>query len=162
MMLKRCFAAVLSSVILIGKVHAQEVIVAREKKTEHPAKTPQPAEHVASESPTATPHKPKSREKRSAPATLTLEEMRAAGVRAAGGTNEQSVSQSTKAREPEVQSASAPNPPIESPRPMKRETPVEPRSSPRPSRSRGSNLEGMVPIRPTMMESGREAPTPSP
>jgi hypothetical protein len=45
---------------------------------------------------------------------------------------------------------------------VKRETPVEHRSSPRPSRSRGANIEGTGPIRPTMMESGREAPSPSP
>jgi hypothetical protein len=43
-----------------------------------------------------------------------------------------------------------------------RETPVEQKSSSRPSRSRGTNIEGIGPIRPTMMESGREAPSPSP
>src|ERR1044072_2978373 len=104
-MLKRFFPAVLCSIILIGKIHAQEVIVAREKKAGHPEQTPQPPEQVASESPTPTPHKAKSREKKSAPARLTLEEMRAAGARAAGGANERSVPQSTKTREPEVESA---------------------------------------------------------
>ena len=87
-MLKRFFRAVLCSVILIGKIHAQEVIVAREKKPELPAQTPQPSEQLASESPTPAPRKSKSREKKSAPARLTLEEMRAAGARAAEGSNE--------------------------------------------------------------------------
>src|SRR4029453_12649522 len=162
-MLKRFFGAVLCSVILIGKIHSQEVIVAREKKTQLPVQTPQPAEQLASESPTPAPRKSKSREKKSAPATLTLEEMRAAGARAAGGSNDRSVSQTTKTREPDVENVPMPNPTVaETPRPVKRETPVEDRSSPRPSRSRGTNIDGMGPIRPTMMESGREGPTPSP
>ena len=162
-MLKRFFRAVLCSVILIGKIHAQEVIVVRERKPELPTQTPQPAEQLASESPTPAPHKSKSREKKSAPAKLTLEEMRAAGARAAEGSNDRSVSQSRKTPEADVESAPVPNPTVaETPRPVKRETPVEQRSSPRPSRSRGTNIEGMGPIRPTMMESGREAPSPSP
>jgi hypothetical protein len=45
---------------------------------------------------------------------------------------------------------------------MKRETPGEQMSSSSPSRSRSTTIEGMGPIRPTMMESGREAPSPSP
>jgi hypothetical protein len=162
-MLKRFFRAVLFSVVLIGKIHAQEVIVAREKKLELPKQTPQPAEQLTSESPTPAPRKSKSREKKSAPAKLTLEEMRAAGARAAGGSNDGSGSQSAKTREPEVESAPMPNPTVgETPRSVKRETPVEQRSPSRPSRSRGSNIEGIGPIRPTMMESGREAPSPSP
>jgi len=161
-MLKRFFPAVLCGVILIGKIHAQEVIVAREKKSERPAQTPQPSEQIASEFPTPTPHKPRAREKKSVPSTLTLEEMRAAGARAAEGGNEPSVPQSKKARESEGERAAVPNPTVaETPRPVKRETPVE-RSSPRPSRSRGSNLEGIGPIRPTIIESGREQPGPSP
>jgi hypothetical protein len=162
-MLKRFFWALLCSIILIAKIHAQEVIVAREKKREPPTQTPQPAEQLTSESPTPPPRKSKSREKKSVPAMLTLEEMRAAGARAAEGPNEGSVSQSNKTREPDVENSPAPNPTVaETHRPVKRETPVEQRSSPHPSRSRGTNIEGMGPIRPTMMESGREAPSPSP
>jgi len=162
-MLKRFLGAILCSVILIGKIHAQEVIVAREKKTELPKRTPEPSEQLASESPTPAPRKSKSREKKPAPSKLTLEEMRAAGARAAGGAAERSGSQSTKTREPDVESAPMPNPTVaETPRSVKRETPVEQKSSPRPARSRGTNTEGVGPIRPTMMESGREAPSPSP
>ena len=163
MTLKRFFWVVLCNVILIGKIHAQEVIVAREKKPELPAQTPQPSEQLPSESPIPAPRKSKSHEKRSTAATLTLEEMRAAGARAAEGSKDRSVSQSTKAREPDVESAPVPNPTVaETHKPVKRETPVEQKSSSRPSRSRGTNIEGMGPIRPTMMESGREAPSPSP
>jgi hypothetical protein len=161
-MLRRFFRAILCSVVLIGKMHAQEVIVAREKKSELPRQTPQPSEQLSSESTTPAVRKSK-REKKSAPARLTLEEMRAAGARAAEGPKDRSVSQSTKTHDPDVESAPAPNPTVvETHRPVKRETPVEQRSSSRPSTSRGANIEGLGPIRPTMMESGREAPSPSP
>jgi hypothetical protein len=164
-MLKRFFPAILCSIILIGEMHAQEVIVAREKKAElPPAQTPQPSEEIASESPAPTPRISKSREKKSAPARLTLEEMRAAGARAAEGSNEESGSlTNTRRREPNLESAPVPHPTIaETPRPVRRETPVEQRSSSRSSKSRGTVIEGTGPIRPTLMESGREAPSPSP
>jgi hypothetical protein len=163
MMLKRFCGAILCGAILIGKIHAQEVIVAREKKTELPKQAPELSEQLASESSTPTPRKSKSLEKKSAPSKLTLEEMRAAGARAGGGSNDRSGSQSTKTREPDVEGTRMPNPTVaETPKSVKRETPVEQRSSSRPSKSRSTNIEGMGPIRPTMMESGREAPSPSP
>jgi cytoskeletal protein RodZ len=166
-LLRALFRALVCSVILIGKIQAQEVIVAREKQPEPLRQTPeppkqavQPSEELPSETPAPTPRKSKSREKKSAPASLTLEEMRAAGVRAAGGLNTQSSSQSPKTREPDAENAPAPNPTVAAtPRPVKRETPVERRSSARP---RSTNLEGIGPIRPTMIESGREPPSPSP
>ena len=162
-MLKRFFRAVVCSVILIGKIHAQEVIVASEKKPELPKQTPQPSEQLPSESTTPTPRKSRSHEKKSASSRLTLEEMRAAGARAAEGPKDRSISQSTKTREPDVESAPVPKPPaVESHRPVKRETPVEQKSSSHSSTSRGANIEGLGPIRPTMMESGREASSPSP
>lgn len=162
-MLKRFFRAIFCSVVLIGKIHAQEVIVAREKKSELPKRTPQPSEQLASESATPEPRKSKSREKKSVPARITLEEMRAAGARAAEGPKDRSISQSTKTREADVESAPVPNPTVvETHRPVKRETPIEQRRSSRPSTSRGANIEGLGPIRPTMIESGREAPSPSP
>jgi len=161
-MLKRFFPVILFSVVLIGKIHAQEVIVAREKKSELRRHTQQPSEQLSSESTTPTPHKSNPREKKSAPPRLTLEEMRAAGARAAEGPKDRSVSQSAKTREPEVESAPMANPAVpETHRPVKRETPVEQRSSSRAAKSGGTNIQGLEPIRPTMLESGREAPTPS-
>lgn len=162
-MLKRFFWAALCSIVLIDGVQAQEVIVAREKKSGHPKRTPEPSEQVAPESSTPAPRKSKSREKKSAPSKLTLEEMRAAGARAAGGSNESPGPQSPKTREANVESVPMTNPAVaETPRSVKRESPVEQRSSHRPSKGRGTNVEGVGPIRPTMIESGREAPSPSP
>jgi hypothetical protein len=169
-MLRRLFPALLCSVILVGNIFAQEVIVAREKKPE-PAKPPpepssqtmQPSEELPSETPAETPRKHKPREKKSTSRTLTLEKMRAAGARAAEGPNEQSPSEPIKTREPKVERAPAGNPIVaETPRPAKRQTPVARENSSRPTQQRGTTLEGIGPIRPTMMESGREPPSPSP
>ena len=160
MMLKLFFPIVLCGVIFIWKIHAQEVIVAHEKKPELPAQTPQSSEQLSSESPTPAPHKVKSREKKSVPERLTLEEMRAAGARAAQGPSDRSVSRPIKSSGADVESAPVPSPTVaEASRPVKRETPFEQKSS---SRSPGTKTEGAGPIRPTLMESGREAPSPSP
>jgi hypothetical protein len=169
-MLKRLFPVLLCSVVIIGKIHAQEVIVARENKPEPvrqppkpPMETVQPSEELPSETPAPTPRKSKPREKKSASGTLTLEKMRAAGARAAEGSNERSPSESTKTREPDVESAPARNPIVaETPRPVKRQTPVAQESSSRSTKARNTPFEGIGPIRPTMMESGREPPSPSP
>ena len=160
-MLKQILRPLLCGVVFVGKVHAQEVIVAREKKPEVPTPTVQPSEQISSETPTPAPRKSRPREKTSAPATLTLEEMRAAGERAAEGLNDRSVSKKT--RQPDTATAPLPSPVVvETPRPAKRETPMEQRRSSRPSKPVSTNMEGLSPIRPTMMESGREAPSPSP
>ena len=162
-MLNGFLRTLLCSIIFIGKVHAQEVIVAREKKPEPPKPTPQPSEQVTPESTIPTPRKSKPRERKSTPARLTLEEMRAAGARAAGGSNERSVSQAAKTHQADVEGAPTPNPTVpETPRPLKRQTPVEQRSPSRSTQPRSTTLDGIGPIRPTMMESGREPPSPSP
>jgi hypothetical protein len=162
-MLKRFLPPILCGVVFVGKIHAQEVIVAREKKSEVPTPTVQSSEQISSETPTPAPRKSRSAEKKSAPARITLEEMRAAGGRAAGGSNDRSVSQSKKNRESDVDSVQPPTPvAVETPEPVKKETPMEQRKSSRSSKPASTNLEGLGPIRPTMMESGREASSPSP
>jgi hypothetical protein len=162
-MLRQFLRPLLCGVVFVGKVHAQEVIVPREKKQEAPVPTPtiQPSERISSETPTPASRKSRSREKKSASATLTLEEMRTAGERAAEGLNDRSVSKKT--RQPDTATAPLPSPVVaETPRPVKRETPMEQRRSSPPSKPASTNPEGLGPIRPSMMESGREAPSPSP
>jgi hypothetical protein len=169
-MLRRLFPALLCSVIIIGKIPAQEVIVPHEKKPEalnQPQESPkqivQPPEELPSETPAPTPRRSKPRERKSTSGTRTLEEMRAAGARAAGGLNDRTVSQDTKTREADVESAPARNPTItETPKPIRRQKPVEQRSSSPPTKPRNTTGEGVGPIRPTMIESGREPPSPSP
>jgi hypothetical protein len=164
-MRKRFLRFLFCGIIVIGRIHAQEVIVPHEKKPESLKQMVQPPEQIFSETPTPTPRprKSKPREEKSAPARPTLEEMRTAGERAAEGSNDGSVSQPRKTRKQHVASAPAPNPTItETHRPVKQETPIEQKSPSRRSTSRSTNLEGIGPIRPTLIESGREAPSPSP
>src|ERR671925_340890 len=84
---RRAFRAALSlllgSFALLGQIHAQEVVVLRETKPEAPKPAAQPSETPPPESATPTPDKPKARAKKSASNGPTLEEMRAAGARAA-------------------------------------------------------------------------------
>ena len=164
-MLNAFFTAALCSFILSGQTHAQEVIVARETKPEAPKQTAPSSEQSRSESPAPERAKPKSRQKKSASAVPTLEQMRMAGARAAEGQENRSVPQSTRAGGSDTEIAPAPIPTVaETPKPVKRETPVEQKSAPRMSKLRSSKFEGIGPIRPTMIESGREEPsaTPSP
>ena len=66
-------------------------------------------------------------------------------------------------REPDVEIAPMPNPTVaQTHRPVKRETPIEQTVRLVPPNREVANIEGLGPIRPTMMESGREAPSPSP
>src|SRR5262249_10126906 len=142
-MLRRLFPALLCGVIIIGKIHAQEVIVAREKKPEPlsqppepPSQTVQPSQELPSQTSTPRPLRSKPREKKSTGGTLTLEEMQAAGARAAEGLNDRSVSQPMKTREADVGKTPAPSPAVaETRRPVIKETPVEERNSSRPTKS---------------------------
>jgi hypothetical protein len=163
LMLKGFFGALLCSIVLVGQIHAQEVIVAREKKPEAPKQEAQPSEPVPLESPTPRPSKARSGARKSASAGPTLEQMRAAGALAAERLNSPSSPQSPKTAESQSEATAVQVPVVSAtPRPVKRQTPVEQKSTSRASRSRPEKLEGVGPIRPTMMESGREEPSVTP
>jgi cytoskeletal protein RodZ len=170
LILKWFFGALLCGVMFVGQIRAQEVIVAREKKPEAPKQEgeppkqePLPSEAEPLESPTPSPSKPRVRAKKSASTAPTLEQMRAAGALAAERSNSPSSPQSPKTVESQSNSTAVQAPVIaETPRPVKRQTPVEQKSTSRTSRSRPEKLEGVGPIRPTMMDSGREQPSASP
>src|SRR5256884_9892852 len=77
-MRKGLFRVLLCGLVLVGQVHAQEGIVAREKKPEAPKEeTPPPSEQTPSESPPPETTKPKSRTKKST--GPNIEQMREAG-----------------------------------------------------------------------------------
>src|SRR5947207_15673592 len=79
-MLKIFFSALICSLVFVGQVHAQEVIVAHEKKPEAPKQAAPSSEQTPSESPTPTITKPKSREKKSGSTTLKAEQMQMAAA----------------------------------------------------------------------------------
>jgi cell division septation protein DedD len=163
LILKWFFGALLCSIVLVGRIRAQEVIVAREKKPEAPKQEAQASEPVPLESPTPRPSKARSRAKKSTSAGPTLEQMRAAGALAAERLNSSSSPQPPKTGESQSETTAVQVPVVSAtPKPVKRQTPVEQKSTSRTSRSRPEKLDGIGPIRPTMMESGREQPSGSP
>ena len=163
-MLKSSFKPLLCSVFLVGQtIHAQEVVVPHETEpeTSEQAAPSSESEQTSSESATPARAKPKPREKKSA--APTLEQMRAAGALAAGGRSDRSVSQPTSTGAPHSETPAAPSPVVsQTPRPVKREAQIQQKSASRPSTPRSSKLEPIGPVRPTMIESGREQPSATP
>ncbi len=164
-MLRGFFKPLLCSLVVVGQMHAQEVVVPRETKPEAPEQATPSSESEQTPSESATPGrtKPKPREKKSASAAPTLEQMRAAGALAGEGRNNRSVPQSTRTGASGSETAAATSPAVSAtPTPVKREVQVEQKSASRPSRPRGTKLEAIGPVRSTMIESGREQPSATP
>jgi hypothetical protein len=162
-MLRGFFQLLLCSLALVGQMHAQEVVVPRETKPEAPtqAASPPEAEQTPSESATPARTKPKPREKKSV--APTLEQMRASGALAGEGRSERSVPQPTRTGGSRSETAAAASPAVSpTATPVKREAPIAQKSTPHPSAPRGTKLEPIGPVRPTMIESGREQPNATP
>jgi hypothetical protein len=153
----------LCCLVLVRHIHAQEVVVPHETKPEAPEQAPPSSESEQTPLESATPArtKPKSREKKSA--APTLEQMRASGALAGEGRSDRSVPQPTRTAKSRSETAAAPSP-AASPTatPVKREARIQQKSTPRPAPLRGSNLEPIGAVRPTMIESGREQPSATP
>src|SRR5258707_2500508 len=105
------FSVLLCSFILVGRTHAQEVIVARETKPEAPKQAAPSPEQTPSESATPERTKPKSRAKKSISAEPTLEQMRMAGALAARRLNNPTPSQTRRSGQSETEASPTPNPP---------------------------------------------------
>ena len=162
---KGFFIVLLCNFVLVGPMHAQEVIVARETKPQAPKQAAPPPEQTPSESATPEQPKPKSRGRKSASAVPTLEQMRMAGALAAERLNNPSPSQTSRSGQSDSEAAATAKPIVqETPKPTKRETPPEQPSASRRQSSRPTKQEAAGAVRPTFMESGREQPsvTPSP
>jgi hypothetical protein len=164
-MLKGFIKPLLCSVFLVGQtIHAQEVVVPHETKPEAPAQAAPSSESEQTPSESATPvrTKPKSHEKKSA--APTLEQMRASGALAGEARSDRSTAQPTKTGGSRSETEAAAPRPAVSPiaTPVKREAHIQQNRTPRPSSARGTTLEPIGPVRPTMIESGREQPSATP
>ena len=162
-MLRGFFQLLLCSLALVGQMHAQEVVVPRETKPEAPtqAASPPESEQTPSESATPARTKPKPREKKSA--APTNEQMRASGALAGEGRSDRSVPQPTTTGRSRSKTAPAANPtasPVATP--MKRDAHIPQKSASHPSTLGGTKLESIGPVRPSMIESGREQPSATP
>ena len=163
-MLKGFFKPLLCSVFLVGQmIRAQEVVVPHETKPETPeqAAPSSESEQTPSESAAPTRTKPKPREKKSV--APTLDQMRASGALAGQGRNDRPVPQPTRTGTSRPETAAAPRPAVSTtPTPVKREAKVEQKSASRPSTPRSTKLEPIGPVRPTMIDSGRQQPSATP
>jgi hypothetical protein len=159
------FIMLLVSAVLVGQMHAQQVIVARETKPEAPKQAAPPPEQTPSESPTPEPEqaKPKSHSKKSTSAAPTLEQMRMAGALAAERLNNLGASQTNRSGQAGSEATAAPSRVVsETPKPTRKEPRSEPISTPRQPSSRTGKMEPIGTVRSTFMESGREQPSVSP
>jgi hypothetical protein len=162
-MLRGFFRALVCSLVLVGQMHAQEVVVPSETKPEAPRQATPSSESEQTPSESATPArtKPKRREKKSA--VPTMEQMRASGALAAEGRSDRSVPQPTRTGASRSETAAVASPAV-SPTAtrVKREAHIQQKSASRASTPRGTKLEPIGPVRPTIIESGREQPSVTP
>jgi hypothetical protein len=163
-MLRGFFRPLLCSLALVGQMDAQEVVVPREtqKEASTEAAPASESEQTPSESPTPAPRtKRKPREKKSV--TPTLEQMRASGALAAEGRNDRSVAEPNKTGKSHQETTPTLRPVVmPTTTPEKREAHIPQKNASRPSAQRGAKLESIGPVRPTMMESGREPSSATP
>lgn len=163
LMLKGFFSALIGSLVLVGHVHAQEVIVGHEKKPEAPKQAAPSSEQTPPESPAPALTESKSREKKSGSIPLTAEQMRMAGALAAERLENRSSPQPARTGGPESEPRAAELSAVsETPKPLKKEPRTEQTSVPRRSNPRSTKPEPLGAIRPTMIESGRQEPSATP
>ena len=163
MVMKGLITALLCGFAVVVQMRAQEVVVARETKPDAAKQAAPVSERPERESGTPAEPKPRVREKRPASSTPTVEQMRMAGALAAERLTSGTIQQ------PGTSEASSPSrgrggerPPNVSGTVKPVETRAEKTSASRESKSRSTKSEEGAPVRPTMMESGREEPSASP
>jgi hypothetical protein len=156
-MATKAFTALLCSLAIVGQMRAQEVTVARETKPSVPEPATSASGLTGSESESATPKKAPNRKKKSTETLPTVEQMRTAGVLAAERLKNQGRVEKAKASPtPKPEVAREQPVPGES---LRNEKPVEQSSVRHESKSGAKKLEALGPIgpiRPTIMESGRQ------
>ena len=162
-MATKAFTALLCGFAIVGQMRAQEVMVARETKPNAPEPAAPASELTGSESESGAPKKASNRKKTSAEALPTVDQMRTAGALAAERLKNQGRVEKTKA-------SSGPKPEVAREQPVpgesvRKEKPVEQSSAPHESKSGTKKLEAVGPVgpvRPTMMESGKQETDTSP
>ena len=159
-MLKQFFTALLCGLSVAGQMRAQEVVVAREEKPSASEGAAPVSERTDSESATATRMDTQARKKKSASTVLTVEEMRMAGALAAER-------QKKPARVEQTSATGGPS--RQAPKTFegalaekqKKQIRLEQPSVPRPPKSQTGKSEAVDPVRPTMIESGKQEPAAS-
>ena len=152
-MLKRLSTALLCGLAVAGQMRAQEVVVAGERKLDAPERATPPSGRM----------KPQVRENKSTPAVPTVEQMRMAGALAAERLNDRPLQETGAAAGSSSQTARAGiSNASGAAEPVRKETRVEQTSAPRTPNSQTMKSGGIVPVRPTMIESGKQEADASP
>lgn len=162
-MLRGFLRPLLCSLVFVGQMHAQEVVVPHETKPEAPRQATPSSESEQTPSESATPARTKAKPREKKSAAPTLEQMRASGALAGEGRSDRSIPQPTITGKSHSETMAMPRPAV-SPTAtvMKRETHIPQKTASRPSPPRSTKWEAIGPIRPTMIESGREQPSATP
>ena len=157
-MLREILTALLCSFAIAGQICAQEVVVAHEAKPNPSERVAPVSEKTKPESETATELKSHVREKKSASITPTIEEMRMAGALAAERQKNQGrVEQASTTGGSGLSAAKTGALAVE----QKEETRAERTNASRASTSQTTKSETVAPVRPTMIESGKQEPAAS-
>jgi len=154
---RKAFTALLCSFAIAGQMRAQEVMLPRETKP-NAAEPAMPAPKLSdSESDSAPAKKAPERKKKSAAALPTIEQMHMAGALAAERLK-------NRARVEKTNVSPAPSPEVAKVQPVlgespRKEKPIEQSSAPHESKSSTKKVDAVgrsEPVRPTMMESGKQ------
>src|SRR5260370_37102508 len=160
-MLKQFFTALLCGLALAGQMRAEEVGVGREEKPSASEQAAPVSERTDSESVTATRMDTQARKKKSASTVLTVEQMRMAGALAAERQKNQArVEQTSTTGGSSLQAPTIFGGTAAAER-QKKQTRLEQPSARRTRNSQTGKSEAADPVRPTMIESGKQEPADS-
>ena len=161
LMLKRLSTAFLCGLAIAGQLSGQEVVVARERKPEASEQATRPPQRAEPELGASTQTKSHARKDESTSPAPTLEQMRLAGALAAERQMGRTLQESSTAEGSNSQTATAGNSNASGAvEPTRKETRIEQSSASHASNSQKS--EKIAPVRPTMIESGKQGPDASP
>jgi hypothetical protein len=150
----KAFTTLVCGFAIAGQLRAQEVVVVRETKPKVPARGALASQQSRSGSADTTTAKARVRGKKPASTLPTVEQMRMAGALAGERLKDQArVEAASARRESSSQTAKSEAVPAES---VPKEKRVEQSSAPRRSKSGTTKLDGVAPVRPTMIESGKQ------
>ena len=160
-MAKQFFIALLCGLSVAGQMRAQEVVVAREEKPSASERAAPVSERTDSESATATRMETQTRKKKSASTVLTVEQMRMAGELAAERQKNQAQVEQTSATGGSSRQAPKTFGGTLAAEKQKKQIRLEQPNVPRASNSQTGKPEAVGPVRPTMIESGKQEPAAS-
>jgi hypothetical protein len=157
----KLFTAFLCGFVVVGQIRSQEVILARDAKRNASEQGAPPSETNTSRPGTSAEARPQGQRKKSGSTQLTIEQMRMAGALAAERLKSEANVEPARVSS-NLQAVSTPVPSTFGvAKPIRKETRDGQTSASRTSNLRNPKSEVIGPVRPTMIEGGKETPDPS-